>query len=101
MNEIEKAIFLQMVQLTVEKDPSLCRSVIDAATEGVKDFADKQKDATSQMAYKLVCILDDVKAPKSGKFGPFTTDEILELLEGFFYGTEGLKKLKEKFAKKP
>lgn len=97
MDAMQEAVFLQYVQDTVAKNPLLCRKVIDAATEGVKDFADKQRDLGSQAAFKLVCVLEEVAVPSSGRFGRFTTTEIFEALEGPFGGTPGLKKLKEKF----
>jgi len=95
MDAMQKAAFLGMVQRACAEDPSLLRPLIDAATEGVKEFADKQSDAASKMAFKLFSVLDDV--PVKDTFGPFSKDEVLEPLSRWFEGTPGLENLRKKF----
>ncbi len=100
MNMIEKEIFLGYIRETLAKDPSLFSRVIDSATEGVKQFADSQKNMTGQMAFKLYSVLDQIDVPADGKFGPFDVSEILDLLSnchGGFGGTKGMEQLKEKY----
>jgi len=95
MDQMQQAIFLKAVQEVCRDDPSMLRRVIDAATEGVKDFADEQSDQSSKMAFKLFSVLDSVPAAEA--FGSFSKREVLEPLERWFGGTPGLKKLKAKF----
>jgi hypothetical protein len=95
MDDMQKAIFLMGVKSVCEKDPSLVRPIIDAATAGVKSFADKQSDYASKMAFKLFSVVDAVE-PRD-KFGSFSAEEILEPLGRWYEGTIGLKKLKQKY----
>ena len=98
MNDIQKEIFLQAVSDVVAEEPSLCRSIIERATEGVSRFADKQRDIGSETQFKLISVLEQIDPPKDNKFGPFTAEEVVNTLEGCFGGTKGLEKLREKFA---
>ena len=102
MNEIQKEIFLQAISDVVAEEPSLCRRVIEKATEGVSRFADHQRDIGSKAQFKLICVLEQIDPPKDNKFGPFTTEEVIDTLQGCFGGTKALEALRVKFgAKKP
>ena len=96
MDSVQKSLFLGIVRKTLSEDPTFLRDVIDAATCGVKDFADKQSDGTSKMAFKLFSILESTDKDVL-KFGPFSEEDILSEIERWFEGTQGLKKLREKF----
>ena len=97
VNDIEKAIFLDAVRSAVASDPSLCRGIIDYATEGVKDFADKQSDIGTKAAFRLICVLEQTPVPQDGKFGVFTAGEVIDALEPCFGGTPALATLRKKF----
>lgn len=97
MNEIEKALFLQAIEQATSKDPSLLRPIVDRATEGVKSFADSQRDMGSQAQFKLFCVLEAIDPPKDGKFGPFPIASVVDCLEPSFGGTKGLEELRVKF----
>ena len=97
MNILEKQIVLATVNEACEKDPSIVRDIIGAATAGVQQFADKQSDIGTKAVFKLICVLEQIDVPASGKFGPFTFAEVLDSLEGCFGGTPALAKLRDKF----
>ena len=100
----EKDVVLQMVFMACSEDPSITREIIDAATDGVKKFADSQNDRATQCSFKLYSVLDEIsRCPESfvpTKFGPFSREEVVNTLSGCFEGTTGLKQLREKFGVK-
>jgi len=96
MNEVEKQIVLKYIQNIVAEDPSMLRPIIDAATEGVKTYADNQNDKASKLAYKMVSILEHTSA-KHLRCKPFCINDLLEEMRRWFGGTTGLKKLYSKF----
>jgi len=97
MNDIEKAVVLDLVRRACADDPKMARPILDAATQGVLEFADRQSDFGTRAAFKLICVLDAIQSPPDGKFGPFTAKEVLDCLEGCFGGTPGLRKLRERY----
>ncbi len=97
MNMIEKEIFLSLVYEMTEKNPLLFRDIIDRATMGVKQYADSQRNIAGQIAFQLFAVLEQIEVPESGKFGPFTCEEVLDKLEDCFGGTSGLKMLRKKY----
>jgi hypothetical protein len=98
VNIIEQSAFLNHVRQVIAAEPSLCRPVIDAATEGVKDFADKQGNIGTKACFRLLCVLEQTPSPKDGKFGVFTAAEVIDALEPNFGGTPAIAKMREKFA---
>jgi len=96
----DKEIFLNYVRERIQKNPSLCKSVIDSATIGIKEFADKQSDIGLKTCSMLFCILDTIKPPKNGKFGSFTAQQVIDFIEPYFSGTPAIIKLKKKFLKR-
>lgn len=97
MNELAKIVFLETVRTTLAAEPGLFQDVIGMATAGVKQFASEQRDLGTQAQFRLMCVLDSIEPPGDGKFGPFTTEEVLNCLEGCFGGTKGLKQLRIKY----
>jgi len=91
---INRTLLLGIIHEAVSKDPSLVSEIIDAATEGVKKFAKEQKDIGSQAAFRLFSVLETIEIPEDKMFGPFTLEEVLQPVETWFGGTEGLLRLK-------
>lgn len=86
---------------SLKDNPDLLRPVVDAATEGVKLFAEAQSDHGTKALFKLAMVLEQIEPPKDGKFGPFTAAEVVNALAGCFEGTPYLKKPREKFRVEP
>ena len=91
MNEesIQEAIVLNFIRKTCAEKPHLLPKVIDYTTEGVKDFAQKQKDFGSKMGFAMTEIIDNTKQEK---FGCFSRKEIIELTRPWLDGTPWFKK---------
>ena len=51
---MKKEDFIQVIYLACKEDPSFVLPIIDAATEGVKDFAKNQNDKVSHSRALLV-----------------------------------------------
>ena len=81
----EDTIILQFIQKTCAEKPHLLPKIIDAATAGVKDFADKQKDFGSKLGFAMTAVLDDTAQEY---FGPFTRKELFELTKPWLEGTK-------------
>ena len=101
MNDIHKAITLESVRACLADDPGMFKEIIDAATQGVREFADSQSEHGTRASFILFCVLETVDPPKDGRFGSFSAEEALQQLEGCFGKTPALAKLKEKFLKQP
>ena len=97
MTSTEQAIFLKIIANTVANDPSLLRPIVDAATEGVKAYAESQSEKGTHAQFRLMCVLQAIQPPPDGKFGPFTSAEVVNCLSGCFEGTAGLDELRAKF----
>ena len=80
----EDEIFIQFVMMKCQEKPSLLPRVIDAATMGVKAFAQKQKDFGSKLGFAMTAVIDSTKQEK---FGPFTRNELVELTKPWLEGT--------------
>jgi hypothetical protein len=98
MTAADKQFILMAVTKLAATDPSACRPIIDAATDGVKVFADQQSDKTSKFAFKLMTLFceNDVSG---WNFGPWTVADYLDELEPHFNGTPAMRKLREKYSK--
>lgn len=96
MNEIEKQLVLKYVHDVVAKDPSMLRKIIDAATEGVKTYADQQSDKASKLAFKMISVLQETPVEHLN-CKPFSINDLLEEMQSWFRGTAGLKQLYKKF----
>lgn len=92
MNE-EDIIILNFVRQACANKPHLLPKIIDCATAGVKEFAEKQSNKTSQMGFMMTQLLDEM--PDKKQFGPFSRAEILEGME-CIHGTAWHKKELEK-----
>jgi len=95
MNDLEKIVFVDFIRKSCSEDPSLVKDVIDAATCGVKQFAENQSDKVCKMAFKMFSVLNSTD-PKHLKFGTFTPESVVRELELTFLGTKGLEDLKNK-----
>lgn len=78
-------VFRSLVFSACAEDPALVSQVIEAAAAGVKEFAQKQSDASSKMAFMMTQMLDQF--PDCKQFGPFSRADILERISPWFKGT--------------
>lgn len=95
MNE-EDILTLDFVRQTCAAKPHLLPKIIEYATAGVKEFAEKQSDKTSKMGFVLTQVLD--KMPAEKQFGAFSRGEILEMME-VIHGTPWHNKELQKLGK--
>jgi len=65
--------------------PDLCRKVIDAATEGVKQFADNQRNFGARLGFAMTEIIDNTN---QGKFGNFSRKDLIEMTKPWLEGTQ-------------
>ena len=97
-NAIQRAALLQTVRASVAEDPTLCRDVFDAVTEGVRDYAANQTDIGSGACCRLLSVLEKVDPETPGLFGQyFTAEQVMTCLERFFGGTKAMIDLRAKF----
>ena len=98
MTSKQQAI-IDLVRITCSEDPSMTSHVIEAASIGVKDFADKQTLTSIALANRMIDILDNVPSNKINtiNFGHFTKEDVIGKMEEFFGGTPGYENLKKKF----
>ncbi len=89
-------ILLSEVTALAAKDPTFVPEAIDAATEGVKLFAQDQRDDASKLAAMLLDVMH-TNEPGSLRFTWFTPEQILAKIEPWYRGTEGQRKLVEKW----
>ena len=91
---MEERILLQLVFDACRKEPKLISKIIDAGTEGIKAFADKQNDRSSKLCFMMSQILEE---HSNKQFGPFSRKDILDAIEPCLGGTtwhnEEMKKL--------
>lgn len=95
-NETEILWVLRLVYTMLRVQPASFGRVIDAAVEGVKDYAEKQRDTSSSLAYRLMSVLETVEPSESGSYLGFSAAEILEPMRPYFAGTEGFRGLCQK-----
>lgn len=91
---MKEQLILNSIRQVCEENPHLLPQIIEYATKGVKEFAEKQSDKTSKMAFIMTQLLDEM--PDKTKFGPFSRAEILESmtsLHGTAWHNKELKKL--------
>jgi hypothetical protein len=82
MNE-EEILLLYVARLCSE-NPSLHRKVVDAATEGVKQFAEKQKDFGSKLGFAMSAVVDSTT---QDSFGPFSRQDLIQMTKPWLEGT--------------
>ena len=68
INLNEDDIICNYIVKRCSENPALCRRVIDAATEGVKLFADKQRDFGSKLGFAMTEVVSNTKQDKFGSF---------------------------------
>ena len=91
---------LQLVMDSVSKDGSFAKDVIEAATEGVKKFAENQSDWTTHYGAVLAQLVETVvysgeNSMLNGCTG-FSKDQIIALVERHYKDTQFMKNLAEK-----
>lgn len=89
----EDLLILSSIKEICANKPHLLPKIIDYATAGVKEFAEKQSGKTSKMGFMMTQILDEM--PDKKQFGPFSRAEILKGME-VIHGTAWHKKELEK-----
>lgn len=87
MTQEQKDLILNYIFNVCSENPELLPKIIDAATLGVKEFASKQSDKTSKMAFVMSAILSE---HKNKQFGTFSRKEILDIMEPL-HGTQWYK----------
>ena len=90
----EDLLILNLIKEICAGKPHLLPKIIEYATAGVKEFAEKQSNKTSKMGFMLTQILD--KVPDEKQFGAFSRAEILDLMEvihGTLWHNKELQKL--------
>lgn len=92
-----KEYLLKAVYSECAGNGSFAAKVIEAATAGVREFSNNQKDGVSQARFILMDVLLGTEAPRSENF---TTEQIAEFLQPAFGGTESFDKLKQKLEQK-
>lgn len=78
-NILEDSIILNFVRQHCAEKPHLLPKIIEYATQGVQDFANKQSDKTSKMGFIMTQLLDEM--PEKSQFGCFSRAEILDTLD--------------------
>ena len=89
----QRQAVIQYVFTVCKDDPSIVKELIDACTAGVKEFASKQNDSSSKMAFIMTQILDTHKDAKA--FGPFKRVEILDVVAPWLDGSKWYKEERE------
>lgn len=82
-------IILQYVEQVCANKPHLLRPIIDAATAGVKRFADTQKDGLSRIAFALTEVIGNTTQEQ---FGAFSRADLIRFTKPCLEGTEWWKK---------
>ena len=95
MNNSRRQLILAIVRDGCREDPSIVSEIIDAATQGVKEYADDQSDRASKLSFVLIDILEENQPVLN--FGHFTKEQVFEHVSPYFEGTPGIKKLREKY----
>lgn len=87
-----KTILLIAVQKHLAENPGDFAEIVDAATEGVKLFAEKQSDKSTKLAYRLADIISNTPNWESKCFDK---KDVLDHIEPWFYNTPWFKELKD------
>lgn len=88
----EDAVALAYIQKLCAEKPHLLPQVIDAATAGVRDFANKQKDFGSKLGYAMTEVLNN--APQE-RFGRFSRRDLFEMTAPWMEGTKWYEEKKD------
>lgn len=80
----EDFVILNSIREICANKPHLLPKIIDYATAGVKEFAEKQSDKTTKMSFIMTQVLDEI--PDKKQIGAFSRKEILDRLESL-HGT--------------
>ena len=78
----------------LSEDPSHFAEIIQIATKGVKNYAEKQRDTSGALSARLITVLENNEI---SDFGLFSPEEMLSVLEPSYGGTVALKNLKKKY----
>jgi len=110
MNEFQKQSFLSVIYSLLKENPAWLPDVIQVATKGVTDFAEKQRDETSHMSILMLQVLElnsaktlklepKLKKLKNGKIGRngWSKEEYFKHATRCITGTPGEEMLRKKF----
>lgn len=89
---IDKLKLLVCIREECKKDPALVSEIIEAVTVGVKEFASKQKDHGSKIAFAMTAVIDSTT---QSAFGPFLRRELVDLTSPWLDGTNWFKEQTE------
>ena len=78
-------IILEFIRKTCADKPHLLPKIIDYATQGVQDFANKQKDFGSKLGFAMTQVLDETT---QDKFGCFSRKDLFEMTKPWLEGTK-------------
>lgn len=83
LNQDLQQILLSSIEQVCAADPSFTSKAIEAATNGVKKFADRQSDSSAKLSFILSQVLDQTACD----FPPFTRSEIMQRIAPTMEGT--------------
>jgi hypothetical protein len=91
----EEAALLQYLYDFCSKYPGSLPAIIDTATNGVKRYAESQRNYAAHFSAILMSVLRCT--PRITKSSCFSAEKVLESLEPWFRGTDAYNSLKKKF----
>lgn len=94
MTSDERFFVIDMAFRLAKEHPEDVGKIIDAASAGIKAYADSQGDSSGALSARLITVLENNKV---SDFGTFSAKEVLSALEPSYGGTVGLKNLKKKY----
>ena len=98
MNKQSDTIILDFIRQTCAEKPHLLPKIIDYATQGVQDFANKQKDFGSKLGFAMTQVLEETN---QDKFGCFTRKDLFEMTSPWLEGTKWYDDTKKKLDRDP
>ena len=93
---VQRQLLLNTVFSHCAKDPTLVPEIINAATQGVKAFAEQQSDRSSKIAYAM----SDLMNTHLGGSEHFTRADLLDIVAPCLDGTAWMKAQREALAEK-
>lgn len=81
----QDTIILDFIRHTCAERPNLLPKIIDYATQGVQDFANKQKDFGSKLGFAMTQVLEETT---QDKFGSFSRKDLFEMTAPWMEGTK-------------
>lgn len=88
---LNKEIIAQQIMLLCKEDPEMVTPIIEAVTTGVREFARKQSDKSTKIAFGM---MDLMEATEKAAINPqhFTRRNLYDMIEPWFEGTNWWKK---------